>query len=171
MTPLSSARPSVLIWSKIPHSRDYALTLNGEILGRLNRPRPWCSNFVAETKGRSWNIRRGGIFGAEAEIVDSASNKRIAQFKARWGKGVLTFADGQKFRVESKGAFRPVWKVFSESDQPILELQGKDKTVELRGNATAIGDERLIVLIMFLWYRKLQTEEDAAAAVAVIAAS
>jgi len=167
---LSSARPRELVWSKIPHSRDYELKLNGKTIGQLSRPRAWASDFVAETNGRSWILRRGGIFGAE-EIVDSTSGKRLAAFKTRWGKGALTFADGQKFRVESKGAFRPVWSVFSEDDQLILEIHGKEKTVELKASASSVAEERLIILVMFLWYRKLQTEEDATAAAVAIAIS
>jgi hypothetical protein len=159
--PLSSARSGVLVWSKVPHGRDYELRLNGHLVGQLSRPRAWSTNFVAETESRSWNFRRGGLLGTEAEVIDSRSGKRLAQFKARWGKGILAFADGQKFRVESKGIFRAVWSAMLENGQPCLEVHAKEKTVDMMRPASSIPDERLTLLIMFLWYRKLQADEDA----------
>ena len=173
MIPISSAVSSGLTWSKVSCNRSYELKLNHEVVGTLKRPSFWSSNFVAEAQNGRWTFRRGGWLGSGAQIVDPASQQAIATLTSGWGSGgTLTFADGQTFRLECHGWWRPVWSVIVEGGEPVLRLHTREKTVELLAGA-AVPDSRLSLLIMFIWYRKLQAEEDAASAamVAVIAAS
>jgi hypothetical protein len=172
MIPISSAISSGFTWSKIS-CRNYELKLNHDVVGTLQRPSFWSSNIVAETQHGHWTFRRGGWLGSGAQIVDSASQQSIATLTSGWGSGgTLTFADGQTFRLECHGWWRPVWSVIAEGGEPLLRLHTREKTVEVLSRAAA-PDSRLPLLIMFIWYRKLQAEEDAASAamVAVIAAS
>jgi hypothetical protein len=169
MIPLSSAVSQGLIGSKLPHSQDYELTLNNEVVGTLRRPSLWSTNFVAETQNGRWTFVRGGFLGTGAEILQG--ERPIASFKASWsGKGVLTFADGQTFHVECKGWWHPVWSMRSETGQPIVQIHTREKAVDVPAGSS-VANDRLSLLIMFAWYRVLQSEEDAAAAatVAVIA--
>jgi hypothetical protein len=173
MIPLSSAISSGLTWSKLPRSRGYQLTRNGEIVGSLQRSGFWSSKYLAETQSGQWTFRRAGCFGTGAQILDSTSQQPIATFKSKWGSGgALTFADGQTFHLQSKGWWRPVWSVISQSDETLLRLHVREKTVEVPAGAV-MPDGRLALLILFTRYRVLQAEEDAASAatVAVIAAS
>jgi hypothetical protein len=173
MIPISSAISSGLIWSKVSRNRSYELKRNNEVVGTLQRPTFWSSNFVAETQHGRWTFRRGGWLGSGAQIVDSASQQAIATLKSGWGcGGTLTFADGQTFHLECRGWWHPVWSVIAESGETLLRLHTREKSVEVL-TAAAVPDSRLSLLIMFIWYRVLQAEEDAASAavVAVIAAS
>ena len=173
MIPLSSssAISGGLTWKKISCSRSYELKLNDQLVGRLERPSFWSSDFVAETQNGSWTFRRSGFLGNGAEVFDSVSQQPIASFKAEWGGGsTLTFADGQSFRLACKGWWRPVWSVIGEAGQPVLLLDVRDKTVEVPA-AGAVPDSRLSLLIMFTWYRVLKAEEDAQAAAVVAAVS
>ncbi len=170
MIPFSSA-VSVsdgLTWSKIPYSRNYELKQNDEVVGTLEHRGFWSPNFVAETEDGRWTFRRGGFLGTGAEIVDAASEQPIAALKSFWGGGggTLTFADGQKFHLECKGWWRPLWSVTTDGGQPLLLLHAREKTVELPAGA-AVAGSRVSLLVMFAWYRVLQAEEDAAAAGAV----
>lgn len=173
MIPLSSgsAISGGLTWMKVSRSRSYELKLNDQVVGTLDRPSFWSSDFVANTQNGKWTFRRTGCLGLGAEVFDSATQQPIATFKAEWGRGsTLIFADGQSFRLQSKGWWRPVWSVISESGQPVLVLDVRDKTVELPA-AGAVPDSRWSLLIMFTWYRVLKAEEDAQAAVMVAAVS
>jgi len=171
MIPVSSALSSGLIWSKISCNRDYELKLNNELVGRLHKPSFWSSEFEAETQAGRWTFRRGGFCGTGAAIVDSVSKQTVATSKSGWGgRARLTFADGQTFQVECKGWWRPVWSVFTESSQPVLHIQTREKTVDLPAGS-AVTNDRLAMLIMFTWYCVLRAEEDAAAAVMVAAVS
>jgi hypothetical protein len=171
MIPISSAISSGLTWSKLPRSRNYELKHNGEVVGTLEHPRFGSPNFEAEAQDGRWTFRRTGFCGTGAEIVDSISGRPIATFKSTWGgRGILAFADGQAFHLECKGWWHPVWAVVAETGQPVLRTHPREKTVELPA-AAPVPVSRLSPLIMFAWSRVLQAEEDAAAAVAVIAAS
>jgi len=173
MIPLFSAVSSGLTWSKLPRNQGYELKRNNAVVGSLRRASFWSSNYLAETGDGQWAFRRGGFFGTGAEIVDSASQQRLATFKSDWGGGgTLIFSDGQTFRVRCKGWWRPVWSVIAEDGQPVLHLHTREKTVEVP-TGPAIPESRLCLLILFGWYRVLQAEQDAASAavVAVIAAS
>lgn len=170
MIPLSTATSGGLTWSKIFRNRSYELKSNDQVVGTLQHPRFWSSRFVAESQSGRWTFRRGGWFGAGSEILDSSSQQQIATFKSVWGGGgTLTFADGQQFRVECKGWWRPVWSVVGKGGETVLRLLTREKTVDLP-NAGNVPDARLSVLIMFTWYRVLQAEEDAAAAAVASAA-
>ena len=170
MIPLSSAISAGFTWSKISRYRRYELKLNDGVVGTLQHPGFWSSNFLAETQDGRWTFRRGGWFGAGSEILDSSSQQQIATFKSVWGgSGTLTFADGQQFQLECKGWWRPVWSVVGKGGETLLRLHTSEKTVDM-ANVGSVSDTRLSVLIMFAWYRVLQAEEDAAAT-AVAAAS
>ena len=169
MIPLSTAISSGLTWRKIPRSRNYEFAVNGEVVGTLVRPSVWSCRFLAETQDGRWTFRRGGFLASGAEIVDSAEQP-IATFKANWGgRGQLTFTDGQGFHVWSKGWWRPVWSVATQSEQPVFQLHRREKTVEI-APGVSLPAGRLVLLLMFVWYRVLQSEEDAAS-VAVMVAS
>jgi hypothetical protein len=173
MIPLSSASAisGGLTWKKISCSRSYELKLSDQVVGTLERPSFWSSDFVANTQNGSWTFRKTGFLGNGAEVFDSASQQSIATFKAEWGGGsTLIFADGQSFRLQCKGWWRPVWSVIGEAGQPVLVLDVRDKTVDVPG-AGAVPDSRLSLLIMFTWYRVLKAEEDAQAGAVVAAVS
>jgi hypothetical protein len=175
MIPLSSANsPSAisggLTWSKLAWNRGSELRLNGEIVGSLHKSGFWSSSFVAETQSGNWMFRRSGCLGNSAEILDSDSQQKIADFKSTWGNGAVTFADGQTFQVRVEGWWRPVWSVLGDGGEIVLRLHRREKTVELPA-ATALPDSRLLLLIMFTWYQVLKAEEDAASAVVVAAVS
>jgi hypothetical protein len=163
MIPLPIAASTVLTWSKIPHSRDYELTRNGEIVGTLRRPSIWSSKSIAAAQDREWIFRRGWSGGTGIEILDSPSERSVATFKSGWtARGVLTLADGQTFHMECEGWWHPVWIVVGQDHQPVLRIHRREKTVEL-ANVSGFSSERLSLLTMFAWYRILQAEEDAAA--------
>jgi len=167
MIPLSSAISSNLTWTKIPRTRNYQLKLNGEAIGTLRRPGWFSSKFLAETQDGQWTFRRGGCFGTGAQILDSSSQQPVATLKSAWGRrGALTFADGQTFHLECKGWWRPVWSVTGEGGETLLRLHAREKTVEVPTGAP-VPAGRLWLLIMFVWYRVLQAEEDAASAATV----
>ena len=171
MIPLSSAISRGLTWSKLSCNRSYELKSNDEVVGTLRRPSYWSSNFLAETEGGHWMFRRGGWLGAGAQILDSTSQREVANFKGNWaGGGTLTFADGQTFHLECKGWWHPVWSVKGMGGETLLRIHTREEAVEVPG-AVPATDERLALLIMFMWYRVLQAEEDAAtaASAAVIA--
>ena len=170
MIPLSPATSGGLTWSKLSRTRSYELKVNDQVVGTLQHPGFWSSNFLAETQSGRWMFRRGGWFGAGSEVLDSSSQEQIATFKSVWGGGgTLTFADGQQFQLECTGWWRPVWSVTGAGGETLLRLHTREKTVEVP-RAGSVPDTRLSVLIMFTWYRILQAEEDAAAT-AVAAAS
>jgi hypothetical protein len=172
MIPLSSspAMSGGLTWKKISRGRSYELKLHDQIIGTLTQPRFWSSYFFAETQNGNWTFRRTGCLG-NGEVFDSASQLPIAKFKAEWGGGsTLTFTDGQSFRLQTKGWWRPVWSVIGERGQPLVVLNVRDKTVDVP-SLGAVPDSRLSLLIMFTWYRVLKAEEDASAAVMVAAVS
>jgi hypothetical protein len=176
----SGAISGTLTWSKIPRSRDYELQLNGETAGTLRRPGWFETSFLAETPDGQWTFRRGGCFGGGSEIFssnsDSVSRQLIASFKSSWGTGggTLTFADGQTFQLRCEGWWRPVWSVIGQSGETLLRLQVRERMVEVpsgAGSGEAVPENRLLLLIMFAFYRVLQAEEDAATAVMVAGVS
>jgi hypothetical protein len=175
MIPLSTASASAtsgaLTWARYSCNRRHELRLNGEVVGELKRPSFWSADFVAETQHGSWKFRRSGFWGNVMEVVDEASAQPVASFKAGYSRAALTFADGQLFQLTHKGWWRPVWTVASESGQPLLYVQVREKKVELAAGAPELGS-RLLLLIMFTWYRVVQAEQDAAnAAVMVVLAT
>ena len=168
MIPISSIVSGSLTGSKISGCKGYELRLNNDAVATLQKVSFWSSTYRAETQNGQWTFRRAGFVCSGAEIVD-ASQQTIAALKSAWGSGgTLTFADGQTFRIQCEGWWRPVWSVIAESGQPVLRLHRRERTVELSPTA-AMDDSRLALLIAFTWYRVLQAEEDAAAAVVVAA--
>src|SRR5579863_2594832 len=175
MIPLNSASATAtsvaLTWSRISCNRRHELKLNGELVGEMTRPSIWSQSFVAETQHGRWTFRRKGFFATGAEIVDAVTQQQIATFKSEWGsRGVLTFADGQVFGLTCKGWWRPVWTVTTESGQPVLQVDVREKAVEPAA-AASLPEGRLSLLMMFTLYRILQAEEDAASAALVAAVS
>jgi hypothetical protein len=166
MIPVSSAISSGLTWSKVSRNRSYELKLNDEIVGTLQHPGFFSSDFLAKTEDGQWTFRRAGLLGAGTQILDSASHQQLAMFKSVWGGGGdLTFADGATFHLTCKGSWRPVWTMIGAERQPVLHVHVREKTVDVL--ATGIPASRLSLLIMFTWYRMLQAEEDAASAAMV----
>lgn len=160
---LSSATSSGLSWSKIPRTQNYELRLNGEVVGTLRHLKGWSCDFMGESQEGRWIFRRSGLLGAGTEILDIDSHP-IGKFKSAWGGGgLLVFADGQRFHLQCKGLWQPVWTMFAEDNQPILRLHSRQKTVELP-LARSVTSTCLSLLVLFTWYRILQAEEDAAAA-------
>lgn len=162
MIPISSAISGGLVWSKIPNRRGYELKRNGEIVGSLRRPSFWSSEFQAESAHGSWQFCRTGCFRTGTEIIDSKSGARIATLKPDWtGGGTLQFFDGQTFRFVSKGFWRPVWTVLTDSGQPVLSIHSCEKTVEL-ASGFHLSEDRLSLLVVFAWHIMRQAAEDAA---------
>jgi hypothetical protein len=66
-----------------------------------------------------------------------------------------------------------VWSVIGQSGETLLRLQAREKTVELPsgGFGEAVPESRLLLLIMFAFYRVLQAEDDAETAVMVAGVS
>ena len=96
MIPSSTAVSSGFTFSA--NWRGFELKHDGQSVATLKRPRVWSADFVAESPSESWVIRRNGFWGNKGEILDGASQRRIATFKWGWGgKGVLTFADCRLF--------------------------------------------------------------------------
>src|SRR5947209_4675991 len=125
MTPLLSAAAGRFTWSKLPNSRGFGLTRNGEILGTLRRPTIWSQNLEAATPVGAWTFRRSGFWRTGAEIVDPASHQIIATFRLGWSfGGTLTFADGQRFHVTSNGGWRlkPKWTVTTDAGDILVSL-------------------------------------------------
>ena len=167
MIPLSTAISGGLTWKKIPHSRNYELKTNGELVGTLQRTSIWSSSFIAETRDGAWTFRRTGFLGTRAEVLEAEIP--IATFKSAWAsRGVLTLTDGQTFHVECRGCWHPAWSVTTEDGKLILRIRSRERSVEVP-MSSAVNSSRLSLLIMFTWYRLLQAEEDAAAAAAAIA--
>ena len=167
MIPLSTAVSGGFTFTS--NWRGFELKQGDRMVGSLNRPRIWSSEFIAATAGQDWVIHRAGFWGNKGEIRDAASPQPAAVFKFGWGgKGSVVFADGQKFLVVTRGCWHPVWTVTTESGDPVLQLHTREKSVELH-NAAALSESRISLLVLFTLYRVRQAEE--AAAVAAAAAS
>lgn len=164
MIPVTTAVSSGFTFSG--NSQGFEVKQSEQIVATLKRPRIWSSEFLAETPGRKWIIRRGGFWGNKGEINDAASQQQIAVFKWGWGgKCALAFADGQMFFVVTRGCWHPVWMVTTQSGQPVLQLHTREKSVDIYENA-AVEPDRLTLLVLFTLYRVRQAEEAAAAAAA-----
>ena len=169
MIPLSPATPSQFTWSRLPRSRGYEVKLHGTIVGTLRRTKLWSSNYEAITSDGILIFRRS-CWGTKVEIVNSTSDQQIALFQSGWRKrSTLTFGDGQRFYIERKGCWRPQWRVFDESGQPVLSLYQRERLADNSG-ATELEQSRQSLLILLILYRIRQAEEDAASATAAIAA-
>jgi len=170
MIPTSTATSTRITWSRIRHSRNYQISMGTEVLGSLKRPSFWSCEFIAETQGGRWLLRRTGFFRNNAEVVDAETGRQIATFQSDWGGGgTLAFYDGQSFRLASSGWLRPVWTFSSEQGQPVLSMHRRERTFQLPGSF-AVSDSRLALLMTFILYRVQQAEEEAATG-ALIAAT
>jgi hypothetical protein len=171
MIPISSAASGGLIWSKISSPRGYVLKLHGEVIGSLRRTSLWSSEFQADSSNGKWRFHRAGCFQTQTEIIDVPSSVQIATYKTNWsGAGALAFSDGQTFWINSKGYWRPVWKVLSDDGQPVLLIRPREKTVDLAKNLN-LPDDRLTLLTIFTWYVQQQVSEEAASSVAAVVAA
>ncbi len=169
MIPLSSLVSSRFTWSEVSRDHIYELKLNHEPVATLQRPGFWSFKFMAETQHGRWIFRPTGFLSNGAEILDAALEQQIATFKQDWGgKSALTFSDGQTFRLDCKGWWRPQWSVIAASGETLFVLHKREKTVEVTPSTT-LPEGRLSLLILFAWYRVLKADEDAAAAVMVAA--
>jgi hypothetical protein len=163
------AQPQIT-WSRVAYGRRCEVKKNQQVVGTLQKPSFWSTNYLADSTGGHWLFRRAGFLCSGAEILDAATEQQIAQFKSDWSNGgTLTFSDGQTFLVKSSGWWRPVWMV-TESGRPVVQVRIREMTVELDASAAA-NDGRVSLLILFTFYRMLQAEEDAASAVLVAAIS
>jgi hypothetical protein len=91
------------------------------------------------------------------------------EFKANWlGGGTLTFADGQQFRLATRGFWRPVWSWLNSYGQTLVDVTPHDKRVFL---VRAAESRYLPVLIMLSWHQILQSNDDAASVLAASAAA
>ena len=168
-----TATPIHLHWTKSRVKGRHELFADGPILGSLQRVGFWKSVTQAEFKGQAWSFRRNGC--ASTEILQEPGARPVARFRANWlGGGTLTFPDGQQFQLVAKGFWRPVWSWVNVRGQKLLEVTPCNKTVSLTtlgAGAWQSSENRLPVLIMFSWHQILQTNDDAAAAVAVSVAA
>ena len=157
-----------LQWTKAQTRGRYELIFGGDVLGSLQR-RGWCSReWDAGSPAGSWMFRRVGLVG-KVEIYASGKPAPIAFFKPGWcAGGVLTFDDGQMFRIRSRGFIRPIWTVSLENGPAVVVVDQRKRSVAVQ--ATDISPARVAVLTLFSWHRILQASEEAAAA-AVIGSS
>jgi len=163
MIPLPATSAGHLTWSKIPHTHNYELRRNDEVIATLHHLRGMSPHYVAQSHYGRWIIRRNGFLGAGSEILDADSQKQTATFKAAWsGGGVLSFPDGQLFHLECRGLWHPMWTMFGPDGEPVLRLDSREKTAELF--AAHVPEDRFSMLTLFTWCRVLQAREDAAAA-------
>ncbi len=168
MIPLHSAVSGDLVWLKIPRRCGHELKHGREIVASLRPTNFWRSEFRAVSAQGTWKIRRAGCLGS-TEIVDSTSETRIAALKPNWyGGGRLDFSDGQTYRLTSKGFWRQVWTVLSETGQAILTLDSCSKTVHLIEEA-CLPENRLLLLTIAAWHMMKQMSEDAASVAALVA--
>jgi hypothetical protein len=136
---------------------------NDQSAGTLQKPSFWSGIYIATTADGTWTFRRGGFLNAGSEIVD-ASQQIIARLKFSWGgKSELTFNDGQKFLIVSRGCWHPVWIVATGDGLPVLQLDAREKRVEVQ--TSALPDTRLSMLALFTLYCTRRAEEDGAMAV------
>jgi len=160
-TTASPATPVQLTWIKSNVRGRYDLTANGPILGSLQRVGFWKSASQADFKGQTWSFQRSGL--ASTQIRQEPGAQLIAQFKANWlGGGMLTFADGQRYQLATKGFWRPVWSWINNRGLTLLDVTPHNKSVFLVG---AADNRYLPVLIMLSWHQILQANDDAAAAI------
>jgi hypothetical protein len=166
-TASSPVTPVQLTWIRSNLKGRYELTANGPILGSLQRVGFWKSASRAEFKGQSWSFQREGL--GSTQIFQEPGAQHVAEFKANWlGGGILTFADGQQFRLTAKGFWRPIWSWLNNSGQTLVDVTPYDKRVFL---VSAAENRYLPVLIMLSWHQILQSNDDAASALAASAAT
>jgi len=169
MIPISSVQSGGLTWSKTPDRRRYELKRHEEMVASFRRTSCWSSELHVESAHGQWRIRRSGFF--RTEIVDARSNTRVALMHPNLsGGGRLEFIDGSNFRIASKGLWRPVWTVWTESKQPVLRLRSCEHTVDLP-QELLVTEEKLILLTSFTWHVMRQASEDAASVAALVAAT
>jgi hypothetical protein len=161
----SPVAPVQLTWIKSNLKGRYELTANGPIVGSLQRVGFWKSASRAEFKGQSWSFQRSGLGSTQVFLEPGAQH--VAEFKANWlGGGTLTFADGQQFRLATKGFWHPVWSWLDKYGQALVDVTPHDKSVFLVGAA----ESRYVpVLIMLSWHQILQSNDDALLATAAAA--
>ena len=166
-TASSPVTPVQLTWIKSNLKGRYELTTNGPIIGSLQRVGFWKSTSRAEFKGQSWSFQRSGL--GSTQIFQEPGAQHVAEFKANWlGGGTLTFADGQQFRLATKGFWRPVWSWLNKYGQTLVDVTPYDKSVLL---VSAAESRYLPVLIMLSWHQILQSNDDAGSVLAASAAT
>lgn len=167
MIPASFVPSTLFTWSRLPHNQGCELKMGDEVVGTLRRPGIWSCRYEVASPQGNWAFRQVGFL--RTEIIDSATQQRIGEFKPSWsGGGTLRFLDGQTFHITCKGLWRPLWTVSPESGEPFLRLHTREKVVELSESSVHVGnarDSRISLLIMFTLFRIRQAEEDAAMAV------
>ena len=165
MSTMLSALPFHMLWSKQGRGR-YELRSGTDLFGSVQR-RGWCAReFNADSSCGNWIIRRVGL-GLRTEIYQAGDERPIASFKAGWSSGgLLTFADGQTFRLTARGFLRPVWTVSTENGHLVLAVDHRGKSVTVRATEN-LEPQRLALLALFTWCRILQASDEAAAAVFV----
>lgn len=166
-TASSPATPVQLTWIRSNLKGRYELTANGPIVGSLQRVGFCKSASRAEFKGQSWSFQRKGL--ASTQIFQEPGAQYAAEFKANWlGGGTLTFADGQQFRLATRGFWRPVWSWLNNYGQSLVDVTPHDKRVFLVSGAE---NRYLPVLIMLSLHQILQSNDDAASVLAASAAA
>src|SRR5262249_42443057 len=98
------------------------------------------------------------------EILD-ASGVQVAKSKQNWSgnNGTIAFKDGQSFQFSSKGFWRPTWTLSAGSGRPLFSIDVRSKTVHLLSDPDT-QDDRVNLLMIFVWRIIQQGEEDAASA-------
>ena len=170
----SPVTPIQLTWVKSRIKGRHQLSVDGPILGSLQRVGFWKSVTQAEFKGRTWSFQRCGL--ARTVIMEEPGTRPVAEFKTNWlGGGILTFNDGESFQLTAKGFWRPVCSWLNGEGKRLLEVVPHEKRVRVTGPAGAEAwncqSDKLPVLIMFSWHQILETNDDAAAAAAVCVAA
>lgn len=162
MTSPSTSPHTGFSWARLPHNRGYELKHHSEVVGTVQHSTQWASDFVAASTRGEWTFRRAGFLGVGATILDSHSQQPIATFKAVWpNRGTLVFSDNQRFDLDCKGVWHPLWTIRNQAGETIVCLHSREETISF-GNVQTVPEERLALLIMFALYRLQQSEEYAA---------
>jgi len=146
------------------------LKLGDQVVGSLRKTSFWSSDFQAESTYGSWKFSRRGMLGTGAEILDMATNQCVAAFKSNWGRGMLIFADGETFQINSKGYWRPFWSVRTLDGHLVVSMSSWDSGVELIRRAGMV-EGRSVLLAFFLKSHMQQIAEDDGTMAAMLAAT
>lgn len=165
MISLSSDTSSGFTWTKLPRGRGREVRLNGASAGTLRKTSLWSSKYEATTPEGTFTFRKN-CWGSKTEILDSSSQQTVALYESGWRKpSTLSFSDGQRFHISRKGCWRPQWHITTETGQPVLTLNMRDKAAS--PSVSTIKDDRLSLMILFILYRVQRAQEEAAASAAV----
>jgi hypothetical protein len=161
----SSPTAAQLFWIKTDAKGKYELVLDGQPFGWLHHGEYWSAESRAQFAGHTWLFRRPGSALGRTEILQGDNPRPIASYKSHWGGGTLTFSDGSRMVVSSKGVWYHIWSLLDANGEAVLHIEPKPRKVAvIPGQALAMPGEdrsRLLLLTFFLWHEILQAQDEA----------